>query len=69
MRFRVAARGDALGVLAAPIADLIAPTYAIRYPGAEATQALEGWKLQALIKAATDSTIAASLANAERSAA
>ncbi|OBR78820.1 hypothetical protein A7D35_02630 [Xanthomonas arboricola] len=67
--FQVEDRGAALGVLAAPIADLIAPTYAIRYPGAEATQALEGWKLQALIKAATDSAIAASLAQAEQAAA
>ncbi|MEB2258945.1 hypothetical protein VDS40_22510, partial [Xanthomonas campestris pv. campestris] len=66
--FQVEDRGAALGVLAAPIADLIAPTYAIRYPGAEATQALEGWKLQALIKAATDSAIAASLAQAEQAA-
>ncbi|PPU15789.1 hypothetical protein XacyCFBP2565_08315 [Xanthomonas arboricola pv. corylina] len=67
--FQVEDRGAALGVLAAPIADLIAPTYAIRYPGAEATQALEGWKLQALIKAATDSAIAASLAQVEQTAA
>ncbi|MBB2805936.1 hypothetical protein XarbCFBP7604_09660 [Xanthomonas arboricola] len=67
--FQVEDRGAALGVLAAPIAELIAPTYAIRYPGAEATQALEGWKLQALIKAATNSAIAASLAQAERAAA
>ncbi|APP84449.1 hypothetical protein BI317_09940 [Xanthomonas hortorum pv. gardneri] len=67
--FQVEDRGAALGVLAAPIADLIAPTYAIRYPGAEATQELEGWKLQALIKAATDIAIAASLAKAEQAAA
>ncbi|MCF8799263.1 hypothetical protein KIP31_10170 [Xanthomonas campestris pv. campestris] len=67
--FQVEDRGAALGVLAAPIADLIAPTYAIRYPGAEATQALEGWKLQALIKAATDVAIADSLASAARAAA
>ncbi|MEQ8034248.1 hypothetical protein [Xanthomonas sp. WHRI 6106] len=67
--FQVEDRGAVLGVLAAPIADLIAPTYAIRYPGAGATQELAGWKLQALIKAATDNAIAASLANAERSAA
>ncbi|CAD7382773.1 hypothetical protein [Xanthomonas arboricola] len=59
--FQVEDRGAALGVLASPIADLIAPTYAIRYPGAEAAQALEGWKLQALIKAATNAAIAASL--------
>lgn len=49
-------------MLAAPIADLIAPTYAIRYPGAEATQALEGWKLQALIEAATTYAIGSNLA-------
>ncbi|MBB3832565.1 hypothetical protein FHR55_000731 [Xanthomonas arboricola] len=67
--FQVEDRGAALGVLAAPIAELIAPIYAIRYPGAEETQELAGWKLQALIKAATDNAIAASLANAERSAA
>ncbi|CAG2088083.1 hypothetical protein [Xanthomonas arboricola] len=59
--FQVEDRGAALGVLAAPIADLIAPTYAIRYPGAETTQALEGWKLQALIKAATDAAIASNV--------
>ncbi|PPU46756.1 hypothetical protein XarbCFBP7697_13965 [Xanthomonas arboricola] len=59
--FQVEDRGAALGVLAAPIADLIAPTYAIRYPGAEATQALEGWKLEALIKAATDAAIASNV--------
>ncbi|KGK59560.1 hypothetical protein NC00_01155 [Xanthomonas cannabis pv. phaseoli] len=67
--FQVEDRGAALGVLAAPIADLIAPTYAIRYPGAEETQELAGWKLQALIKAATNSAIAASLATAEQAAA
>lgn len=67
--FQVEDRGAALGVLAAPIADLIAPTYAIRYPGAEETQELAGWKLQALIKAATDSAIAASLAQADQAAA
>uniref|UniRef100_UPI003F7E82BA hypothetical protein n=1 Tax=Xanthomonas sp. 0924 TaxID=2835534 RepID=UPI003F7E82BA len=67
--FQVEDRGAALGVLAAPIADLIAPTYAIRYPGAEATQELAGWKLQALIKAATDSAVAASLVTVERTAA
>ncbi|NJC38130.1 hypothetical protein GGR60_002684 [Xanthomonas arboricola] len=55
--FQVEDRGIVLGVLAAPIADLLAPTYAIRYPGAEAAQDLEGWKLQALIKAATDRAI------------
>ena len=58
--FQVEDRGAALGVLAAPIADLITPTYAIRYPGAEATQELKGWKLDSLIKAATDHAIAAS---------
>ncbi|WP_311238261.1 MULTISPECIES: hypothetical protein [unclassified Xanthomonas] len=63
--FQVEDRGAALGVLAAPIADLIAPTYAIRYPDAEATQELAGWKLQALIKAATDGAIVANLASAE----
>ncbi|WP_434990036.1 hypothetical protein [Xanthomonas melonis] len=67
--FQVEDRGTTLGVLAAPIADLIAPTYAIRYPGAEAPQELAGWKLQALIKAATDSAIAASLATVEQAAA
>ncbi|MFA1261084.1 hypothetical protein ACDI97_06550 [Xanthomonas axonopodis pv. fascicularis] len=67
--FQVEDRGAALGVLATPIAELTAPTYAIRYPGAEATQELAGWKLQALIKAATDSAIAASLAKAEQAAA
>lgn len=67
--FQVEDRGAALGVLAAPIADLIAPTYAIRYPGADATQELAGWKLKELIKAATDSAIAASLAAAEQAAA
>ncbi|MGV7193708.1 hypothetical protein [Xanthomonas axonopodis] len=67
--FQVEDRGAALGVLAAPIADLIAPTYAILYPGAEATQELPGWKLQALIKAATNRAIANSLATAERPAA
>lgn len=66
--FQVEDRGAALGVLAAPIADLIAPTYAIRYPGAEATQALAGWKLQALIKAATDSAIATRIRTYEPSA-
>ena len=60
--FQVEDRGATLGVLAAPIADLIAPTYAIRYPGSEATQELEGWKLCALVKAATDAAITASLA-------
>ncbi|MEB2187732.1 hypothetical protein VDS18_17825 [Xanthomonas campestris pv. campestris] len=59
--FQVEDRGVTLGVLAAPIADLIAPTYVIRYPGAEATQELDGWKLRALIKAATDRAIAISL--------
>lgn len=59
--FQVEDRGAALGVLAAPIADLIAPTYAIRYPGAEAPQDMAGWKLQALIKAATDAAIASSV--------
>lgn len=59
--FQVEDRGDALGVLAAPIADLIAPTYVIRYPGAEAPQDMAGWKLQALIKAATDASIASSV--------
>ncbi|NYH49443.1 hypothetical protein [Xanthomonas arboricola] len=58
--FQVEDGGGALGVLAAPISDLIAPTYAIRYPGAEETQEVEGWKLDALIKAATDIAIAAS---------
>ncbi|MGQ5267424.1 hypothetical protein [Xanthomonas arboricola] len=67
--FQVKDRGTVLGVLAAPIADLIAHTYAISYPGAKATQELEGWKLQALIKAATDSAIAASLSTAEQAAA
>ncbi|MCC4588773.1 hypothetical protein LL962_16970 [Xanthomonas sp. NCPPB 1067] len=67
--FQVEDRGAALGVLAAPIADLIAPTYAIRYPGAGTTQELPGWKLQALIEAATNSAIAASLASAEPQAA
>ncbi|MBB5860234.1 hypothetical protein [Xanthomonas arboricola] len=62
--FQLEDRGAALGVLAAPIADLIAPTYAIRYPGAEATEALEGWKLKALVGAAADGAIAASLAAA-----
>lgn len=60
--FHVEDRGTALGVLAASIADLIAPTYAIRYPGAEAAQELEGWQLCALVKAATDAAITASLA-------
>lgn len=55
--FQVEDRGAALGVLAAPIAHLIAPTYAICYPGGEATQALEGWKLKALIKAGTNIVI------------
>ncbi|WP_126945694.1 hypothetical protein [Xanthomonas sp. BRIP62418] len=63
--FQVEDRGTALGVLAAPIADLIAPTYAIRYAGAEAPQDLAGWKLQALIKAASDRAIAASLLKLE----
>ncbi|MGV7185715.1 hypothetical protein [Xanthomonas axonopodis] len=67
--FQVEDRGAALGLLAAPIAELIAPTYAIRHPGAEATQELAGWKLKALIKAATDIAIAASLAKAEQAAA
>ncbi|MBB5675504.1 hypothetical protein [Xanthomonas arboricola] len=67
--FQVEDRGAALGVLAAPIADLIAPTYAIRYRGADATQELAGWKLKELIKAATDSAIASSLAAAEQAAA
>ncbi|MBB5673742.1 hypothetical protein ABQ039_011835 [Xanthomonas sp. WHRI 6108] len=65
--FQVEDRGTALGVLASPIADLIAPTYAIRYPGAEATKALEGWKLKALIASATDSAISSSSASAEQS--
>ncbi|WP_115513037.1 MULTISPECIES: hypothetical protein [Xanthomonas] len=64
--FQVEDRGAALGVLAAPIADLIAPTYAIRYPGAEATQELEGWKLKELIKAATNRAIDASSAVAQQ---
>ncbi|MGX9961533.1 hypothetical protein ACW0US_22625 [Xanthomonas euvesicatoria] len=67
--FQVEDRGIALGVLASPIAELTAPTYAIRYPGAEATQELAGWKLKALIKAATDIAIAASLPKAEQAAA
>ncbi|KHS07628.1 hypothetical protein RM61_09185 [Xanthomonas phaseoli pv. phaseoli] len=57
--FQVEDRGAALGVLAAPIAELTAPIYAIRYPGTEATQELAGWKLQALIKAVTDAVISA----------
>ncbi|QHG87924.1 hypothetical protein ACCQ13_14630 [Xanthomonas sp. NCPPB 1638] len=67
--FQVEDRHAALGVLAAPITDLIAPTYDIRYPGAESAQQLEGWKLQALVKAATDAAIAASLATSEPAAA
>ncbi|RFF51739.1 hypothetical protein [Xanthomonas campestris] len=67
--FQVEDRGAGLGVLAAPIADLIAPTYAIRYPGAEMPQELEGWKLKALIKAAAETAIAGSLATAEHAAA
>ncbi|MEA9657854.1 hypothetical protein [Xanthomonas campestris] len=67
--FQVEDRGAVLGVLAAPIADLIAPTYVIRYPGAEATQELEGWRLMGLIKAATNNAIAASLAITDERAA
>ncbi|MBB3759202.1 hypothetical protein [Xanthomonas arboricola] len=63
--FQVEDRGATLGVLAESIADLVAPTYLIRFPGASAAQKLEGWKLQALIKAATNAAISASLALAE----
>ncbi|NIJ91863.1 hypothetical protein FHT12_000521 [Xanthomonas campestris] len=59
---RIEDRGAALGVLAAPIADLIAPTYAIRLPASEVTQNLLGWKLSELIKAAIEIAIANSLA-------
>ncbi|NIJ91865.1 hypothetical protein FHT12_000523 [Xanthomonas campestris] len=63
--FQVEDRGATLGVLAESIADLVAPAYLIRFPGASAAQTLEGWKLQALIKAATNAAISASLALAE----
>ncbi|PPT44507.1 hypothetical protein XarbCFBP8132_00390 [Xanthomonas arboricola] len=61
--FQVEDRGTALGVLAAPIVDLIAPTYSIRYLGSTASQTLQGWKLQALIKAATNAAISAGIAH------
>ncbi|ASK90542.1 hypothetical protein KWH04_16585 [Xanthomonas campestris pv. trichodesmae] len=64
--FQVEDRGATLGVLAESIADLVAPEYLIQYPGASASQKLQGWKLQALIKAATNAAISASLAPAER---
>lgn len=63
--FQVEDRGATLGVLAESIADLVAPDYSIRYPGAAMSQTLPGWKLKALIKAATNAAISASLAPAE----
>ncbi|MCC4613676.1 hypothetical protein LL963_16515 [Xanthomonas campestris pv. esculenti] len=62
--FQVENRGATLGVLAESIADLIAREYVIRYPGAPTSHKLQGWKLQALIKAATNAAISASLASA-----
>lgn len=59
--FQIEDRGTALGVLAAPIADLVTPEYSMRYPGSAEAQALQGWKLMALIKAATDAAISGSL--------
>jgi hypothetical protein len=64
--FQVEDRGATLGVLAESIADLVAPEYLIRYPGAPTSQKLQGWKLQALIKTATNAAISASLAPAEQ---
>ncbi|ATS54027.1 hypothetical protein [Xanthomonas citri] len=66
--FQVEDRGAALGVLAAPIVDLVAPTYALRLPGSAVSQTLHGWKLKSLVKAATNAAIAASLALAEPAA-
>ncbi|KUF27287.1 hypothetical protein [Xanthomonas phaseoli] len=63
--FQVEDRGVTLGVLAESIADLIAPEYVIRYPSAPTSHKLRGWKLQGLIKAATNAAISASLAPAE----
>lgn len=64
--FQVEDRAATLGVLAESIAELVAPEYLIQYPGASASQKLQGWKLQALIKAATNAAIFASLAPAEQ---
>ncbi|RWU12479.1 hypothetical protein [Xanthomonas phaseoli] len=63
--FQVEDRGTALGVLAAPIADLITPTYALRFPGSAASQTLHGWKLESLVKAATNVAISVSLTLAD----
>jgi hypothetical protein len=63
--FQVEDRGATLGLLAESIADLVAPDYTIRYPGASESQKLQGWKLLALIKAATNAAISVSLAPAE----
>ncbi|MEA9759768.1 hypothetical protein VDF70_11965 [Xanthomonas campestris pv. raphani] len=56
--FQVEDHGTALGVLAAPIADLVAPTYAIPNLAGGLDLEFPGWKLEALIKAATDKAIA-----------
>ncbi|MBB4722684.1 hypothetical protein [Xanthomonas euvesicatoria] len=64
--FQVEDRGATLGVLAESIAALVAPEYVIQYPGAPTSQKLQGWKLQSLIKAATNAAISASLAPAEQ---
>ncbi|UXA48540.1 hypothetical protein M0D44_20060 [Xanthomonas prunicola] len=66
--FQVEDRGATLGVLAESIADLVAPDYVFRYPGSTVSQTLHGWKLQSLIKAATNAAISASLALAEPAA-
>ncbi|APP76878.1 hypothetical protein [Xanthomonas vesicatoria] len=63
--FQVEDRGATLGVLAESITDLVAPVYVIRYPGAPTSRTLQGWKLQALIKAATNAAISTSLAPAK----
>ncbi|WP_115528046.1 MULTISPECIES: hypothetical protein [Xanthomonas] len=64
--FQVEDRGAALGVLATRADDLVARTYQISYPGTEQTVMLQGWKLCALVKAATNAAINASGAAAEQ---
>lgn len=64
--FQVEDRGAALGVLATQADDLVARTYQISYPATEQKVMLEGWKLCALVKAATNAAINASGTAAEQ---
>lgn len=59
--FQVSDRGTELGVLAESIPNLIAADYVIPQLEGEGTEVFPGWKLKALIKAATDAAIGASL--------